>query len=122
MIRLGGMGEAISAGQAGDLYVKVHVKPHAQIKKEGINLVMEHKIKLTQALTGGEQMLKTLDGEIEVKIPAGVNTGEILRIKGKGVPHGNKRGDLFIRITVDIPKKLSRTASKLVEELKKEGL
>jgi molecular chaperone DnaJ len=123
MIRLGGMGEAIPNGQAGDLYVKVHVKAHPQIKKEGINLVMDQKIKLTHALTGSEQILKTLDGDIEIKIPAGINTGEVLRVKGKGVPHGhNKRGDLFVRITVDMPKKLSRTASKLVEELKKEGL
>jgi molecular chaperone DnaJ len=123
MIRLGGMGEAIANGQAGDLYVKVHVKAHPQIKKEGINLIMDIKVKLTHALTGGDQLLKTLDGDLVVKIPAGTNTGEVLRIKGKGVPHGhNKRGDLFVRITVDMPKKLSRSATKLIEELKKEGL
>ncbi len=122
MIRLGGIGEAIPNGQAGDLYVKVHVNPHAHIKKDGINLVMDLKVRLTHALTGYDELLKTLDGDVVIKIPVGINTGEILRVKGKGVPNGNKRGDLFVRITVDIPKKLSRTASKLVEELKKEGL
>jgi molecular chaperone DnaJ len=122
MIRLGGMGEAISNGQPGDLYVKVHVKAHPLIKKEGVNLIMDHKIKLTHAITGEEQTIRTLDGDLEIKIPSGSNTGDILRIKGKGVPHGNKRGDLFVRILVDMPKKLSRSASKLIEELKKEGL
>jgi len=122
MIRLGGMGEAIPSGQPGDLYVKVHVKPHPSIKKEGINLIMDTKVKLTQALTGGEQTVKTLDGEIVLNIPAGTNTGEILRIKGKGVPHGGRRGDLFIRIIIDIPKKLSKAAKQAIEELKREGL
>ncbi len=123
MIRLGGMGEAISNGQAGDLYVKVHVKDHASIKKEGVNLAMDLKIKLTQALIGGDQTIKTLDGELELRIPAGINTGEVLRIKNKGVPLShNKRGDLFVRITVDMPKKLSKNATKLIEDLRKEGL
>ncbi len=123
MIRLNSMGEAIPNGQSGDLYVKVHVKPHTQIRKEGINLIMESRIKLTSALTGGDQALKTLDGDITITIPAGTNTGEVLRLKGKGVPHGhNKRGDLFVKIIIDIPKKLSKSSMKLIEELKKEGI
>jgi molecular chaperone DnaJ len=123
MVRLNGMGEAIPNGQSGDLYVKIHVKPHAQIKKEGINLIMDSKIKLTTAITGGEQIIKTLDGNETITIPAGTNTGEVLRIKSKGVPHShNKRGDLFVRITIDMPKKLSKSALKSIEELKKEGI
>jgi molecular chaperone DnaJ len=122
MIRLGGMGEAVVNGQSGDLYVKVHIKPHPHIYKESINLVTETKIRLTQAVQGGEQSIKTLDGDIIMKIPAGINTGEVLRIKGKGVPHGNKRGDLFVKIVIDIPKKLSKDANRLLDELKKLGL
>ncbi len=123
MIRLGGMGEAISAGTSGDLYVKIHVKPHSSIKKEGLNLVMDLKIKLTDALTGGEQKIKTLDGEIDLKIPEGTGTGEILRIKNKGVPSAQgRRGDLLVRVNIDMPKKISKNAKRLIDELKKEGL
>jgi len=123
MIRLGGMGEAIPNGQAGDLYIKIHVKPLPHIRKDGSNLVMDVKIKLTQALLGGEIILKSLDGDVPLKIPVGTNTGEVLRIKSKGVPHShNKRGDLLVRITVDIPHKVSKTALRLIEELGKEGL
>lgn len=123
MIRLGGMGEAIPAGASGDLYVKIHVKPHASIKKDGLNLVMDLKLKLTDALTGGDQKIKTLDGEMDIRIPEGTGTGEILRIKSKGVPSNQgRRGDLLIRVTVDMPKKLSKSAKRMIEELKKEGL
>ncbi|MBU6232372.1 MAG: molecular chaperone DnaJ [Patescibacteria group bacterium] len=124
MVRLQGMGEAVPFGATGDLYVRVHVRAHPYIRKEGANLVTELGIKLTQALTGGEVSLKTLDGDLLVKIPDGSNTGDVLRIRGKGVPNDRtgKRGDLLIRLTVEMPKKLSREAKKAIEELKKEGL
>jgi molecular chaperone DnaJ len=123
MVRLGGMGEAIPFGVSGDLYVKIHVKPHPQIRKEGFNLVTELGIKLTQALTGGEVMLATLDGALELKIPEGSNTGDVLRIKGKGVPNERgKRGDLLVRLNIVMPKKISRDAKRAIEELKKEGI
>ncbi|MFA6459530.1 MAG: molecular chaperone DnaJ [Candidatus Paceibacterota bacterium] len=122
MVRLTGMGEAISNGVAGDLYVKIHVKAHAMLRKEGFNLVMDLNIKLSSALGGAEIPIKTLDGEVVLTIPEGTNTGEILRIKGKGVPNDRgKRGDLLIKVTVDMPKHLSREARKLIEGLKDEG-
>jgi len=123
MIRMDGMGEMIQNGQPGDLYVRVHVKHHPSIRKEGYNLIMDLNIKLSDALLGSNRNITTLDGEIEVKISAGTNTGSILRIKGKGVPQGNnRRGDLYIKINVKLPEKLSKEAKKLVEELKKEGI
>jgi molecular chaperone DnaJ len=123
MVRLGGMGEAIPFGVTGDLYVKIHVKPHQMIRKEGLNLVTELGIKLTQALTGGTVMLETLDGALELQIPEASNTGDVLRIKGKGVPNERgKRGDLLVRLNIVMPKKLSKDAKKAIEELKKEGL
>jgi len=122
-MRLTGMGEAIPFGVSGDLYVKVHVKPHAHIRKEGNNLVTELKIKLTQAILGGDIILKSLDGDLIVSIPESTNNGDVLRIKSKGVPHGDgRRGDLFIKIAVEMPRKLSKEAKKAVEELKKEGI
>lgn len=123
MIRMDGFGEMLEGGHPGNLYVKVHVRPHSYLRKEGHNLVMDLSIKLSEALLGVNKAVTTLDGEIEVKIPAGTNTGAILRIKGKGVPQGNNhRGDLYIRINVKLPDKLSKEAKKLIEELKKEGI
>jgi molecular chaperone DnaJ len=122
-MRLTGMGEAIPFGVSGDLYVKVHVKQHSHFRKEGNNLVTEQKIKLTQAIIGGDITLKSLDGDLIVSIPEGTNNGDVLRVKGKGVPHGDgRRGDLFIKITIDMPKKLSKEAKKAIEELKREGV
>lgn len=123
MIRLGGAGEAVAGGSAGDLYVKIHVKKHHLFRKESFNLVMDLNIKLSTALLGGEYDIETLDGAIKLKIPSGISIGEILRIKGKGVLiERNKRGDLLVKIHIQLPAKLSKSATKLVEELKKEGI
>lgn len=123
MIRLSGMGETLEGGLPGDLYVKVHVRKHPYLRKEGYNLIMELGAKLTEALLGAERTIATLDGEITLKIPAGTKHGTILRVKERGVPTGNgKRGDLYVRISVQIPEKLSKEAKKAVEELKKQGL
>lgn len=123
MIRLTGFGETLEGGMPGDLYVKVHVRKHPHLRKEGYNLGMDLSIKLTEALLGSERVLVTLDGEMTLKVPAGTKHGTILRVKGKGVPMSkDKRGDLYVRVQVEIPEKLSKEAKKLVEELKKEGL
>jgi len=122
MIRMTGNGETIENGRPGDLYIKIHVRRHPHLRKEGFNLVTDLAIRLSEALLGSTRTLQTLDGEIELKIPNGSNTGTILRVKGKGVPHASKRGDLYVRLSVNIPEKLSKESRKLVEELKKEGL
>ncbi|HEY4499011.1 MAG TPA: molecular chaperone DnaJ [Candidatus Paceibacterota bacterium] len=123
VIRLSGAGEAIPNGIAGDLYVKIHVKRHSLFTKEGSNLVSNLSIKLSTALLGGDYRLQTLDGEMNIKIPAGVSIGEILRVRGKGVPvDKSKRGDLLIKLSIELPSKLSKEAQRLVEELKKEGI
>ncbi|PIP55992.1 MAG: hypothetical protein CO183_02300 [Candidatus Zambryskibacteria bacterium CG_4_9_14_3_um_filter_42_9] len=128
MIRLSGMGETLEGGLPGDLYVKVHVRKHPYLRKEGYNLIMDLEIKLSEALLGAERLIHALDGEITLKIVAGTKHGSILRVKGKGVPHhvsgrqSGARGDLYIRVSVAIPEKLSKEARKAVEELKKQGL
>lgn len=122
MIRLQGAGEAVSGGAPGDLYVKVHVAPDARFKKEGSNIVTELTVKLTDALLGAEYKVETLDGSETLDIPAGVTHGEVLTIKGKGVPMGRKRGDMLVRIKILLPHKLSRSAKGLVEKLKEEGI
>ena len=84
---------------------------------------MDLHVKLSSALLGEEFPIKTLDGEIKVQVPQGVTHGEILRVKGKGVPiEKNRRGDLLIHIFIYLPLKISKSAARLIEELKKEGL
>lgn len=129
-LRVPGRGEDGPGGK-GDLIVRIWVKEHSSLRKEGINLIMELPLKLTMALAGGVMNIETLDGPIELKIPAGTSHGEILRVKGKGVPYestgrifgtGGKRGDLLVITHVTMPRKLSKSALKAIEELKKEGI
>lgn len=124
MIRMTARGEAIQNGTPGDLYIKIHVHPHERIKRDATNLQSELHVKLSDALLGNTYKVETLDGSVEIKIPAGVKHGELLRIKGKGVPHGSSagRGDFMVKIHIDLPQKLSRKAKKLIEELKSEGI
>ena len=123
MIRMSGMGEAISRGTSGDLYIKINVAPHQVFKREGHDLVMSLNLKLSDALLGTKYPIETLDGKIEVTIPEGVSINEILRVRGKGVPVGkNKRGDLLIKLNIKLPSKISRKSREIIEELKKEGI
>ncbi len=123
MIRLSGMGEAISGGTAGDLYVKVHVAPDGRFKKEGPNLITELSVKLSDALLGATYTVETLEGQESLEIPQGVRHGEMLKVAGKGVPQGpRKRGDLFVKVKINLPNKLSKSARDLVEKLKGEGI
>ncbi|MEN9881246.1 MAG: hypothetical protein RLZZ308_429 [Candidatus Parcubacteria bacterium] len=125
MMRMTGMGEAVQGGVTGDLYVKVNVIPHKVWKREGNDLVIQHDIKLTDALLGVRHTIEGLDGSIEIDIASGASHGEILRVKGRGVPHvhdKNRRGDVLVKLSIVMPKKLSRKALAFVEGLKEEGL
>jgi molecular chaperone DnaJ len=123
MIRLAGQGEAVKRGATGDLYVKVHVKPHPIFHREGPNLSMTLPIKLTDALLGTIVSIETLEGKtLEVKIPSMKRAEELLRVAGKGVPSNRGHGDLIIHLEVALPTKLSGKARKSVEDLKTEGL
>lgn len=129
-LRVAGKGENGEGGR-GDLIVRIWVKEHSVFRKEAFNLIMDLPIKLSMALVGGTMEIETLEGKIELKIPAGTSHGEILRVKGKGVPYettgsvfgtGGKRGDMLFVTHVEMPKKLSKNAQKLVEQLKEEGI
>ena len=123
MIRLSGMGEAIPKGTSGDLYIKINVARHSIFRREGYDLVMDLNIKVTDALLGIEQKIQTLDGDLKIKIPAGVSPEEILRVKEKGVPISkSRRGNLLVKIHIKLPSKLSRGAKSLIEKLKEEGI
>ncbi len=120
-IRLNGQGEpAPRGGVPGHLYVVLHVQPHRFFKRQGNDLLLEVPVNVAQATLGDEFRVPTLDGkELTVKIPAGTQSGRIVRIRGEGVPylreHG--RGDLQVHIKVRIPTELSEEQKKLFKQL-----
>lgn len=123
VIRMSGLGEAVASGATGDLYIKVHVQPDQRMRKEGYNLYTDLPIKITDALLGAEYTIETLDGPTSVTVPPLRAIDEILRMKGKGVPMaGGRRGDLLIRIKIELPHKLSKDAKDLLAKLKEEGV
>lgn len=122
MIRMTGRGEGIKDGTPGDLYIKIHVERHPTITRNGDTLQLILPIKLSDALLGGKYTITTLDGQTTLTIPEGIQHGEILRVRGKGVPIGTSRGDFHVKVVLEMPKKLGKTARRLLEELKQEGL
>lgn len=121
LIKIKGMGEAGERGTtAGDLYVRVRVKPHHLFERHGANLVVSRELKIVDLLLGEKIEVPTIaGGKIAVEIPAGFNLKDNLRIPGEGMPHFGAygRGDLFVNFIVKAPKKLSAKAKKLLEEL-----
>ncbi len=125
MIRMTGMGEAVAQGVTGDLYVKINVIPHKIWKREGNDLVVTHEIKLTDALLGAKHTIDGLDSTIDLEIAPGAQAGEVLRVKGRGVPYVHekgRRGDVLVKLSIAMPKKLSKKAQSFIEGLKEEGL
>jgi len=119
-IRFSGMGEAGAfGGPAGDLYVVLHVKEHPFFEREGTDLHCIIPISFTQAALGTEIRVPTLDGEHTLKIPEAVQSGTIMRIRGKGVPvlNGHGKGDLFVELRVQTPSKLTKRQRELLHEL-----
>ena len=121
-LRVPGAGDESMPGYPpGDLIVEVYVKEHPEFKRDGINLYTTLDISVPGAVLGGKVTVETLYGPKEIKIPAGVQNGDIIKVKNAGMPiyGGGKRGDLYCNINVRIPKKLSRKEKKLYEELLK---
>jgi molecular chaperone DnaJ len=122
-LRLRGEGEVASnGGETGDLYVLVHIAPNELFMREGDDLYYVLMIGFPQAALGADIQVRTLDGPANVRIPAGTQAGEIIRLRGKGMPRfrGYGRGDLLIRIGISVPEKLSLRQRELLEQLAKE--
>jgi molecular chaperone DnaJ len=123
-IRVQGEGEAGYRGSsAGDLYLVVTVQPSKEFERDGFTLLKELPVSFTQAALGTKIILKTLDGDIELKIPSGTQSGTVLKVKSKGVPHINdsgRRGDLLITVRVIVPSKLSKKEKELLKQLASE--
>jgi molecular chaperone DnaJ len=122
-LRLRGEGEMTSSGgEAGDLYVVVHVRPHQQFMREGDDLWYVATITFPQAALGAELNVPTLDGPTRVKIRSGTQAGEVITLRGKGMPHFRAygRGDLHVRIGISVPENLTSQQRALIEQLAKE--
>ncbi|MCA9352604.1 molecular chaperone DnaJ [Patescibacteria group bacterium] len=121
-LRVGGRGEAIKNGQAGDLFIQVLVKPHPTFKRNGLDLLMEHEITLSDAVLGATHTIVLLrDKKLDIKIPPGTTHGTILRVAGRGIETSRAKGNLLVTIKIRIPKKLSKKAKDAIEVLQKEG-
>lgn len=121
-LRLKGEGEAGRQGAAaGDLLVRVQVKPDARFVREGDDIRSSVSITVIDAVLGTEKDIETVHGKKKISIPAGTQPGQVLRLKGEGMPVVNtsKRGDHYATIDIAVPTKLSREEKKLYEELKK---
>ncbi len=119
-IRLAGEGEAGGrGGPAGDLYVRVRIKPHKLFKRSGANLLIEVPVPLVTAALGGEIEVPGLDGRFRLKVPAGTQSGQQLRIRGKGVKsvRGDGRGDVVCRVQVEVPVHLTGEQKELLRKL-----
>ena len=121
VLRLRGEGEAIKAGQSGDLFVRVHVAEDARFERQGATLISEASIGFTQAALGDTIVVETVDGEVDLKIPSGTQSGTQFRLRGKGVQTRRGRGDQIVVVKVVTPKKVSKAQKKLLEELDLRG-
>lgn len=119
-LRLAGRGPVgPRGGVSGDLYVTINVAGHPDYERHGNDLVRVLRVPLTQAVLGGHLMLSTLDGDEDLVIPPGTQPGRVFRLRGRGVPslRGRGRGDLLVRVEVDIPEQLSDEEEELVRRL-----
>jgi molecular chaperone DnaJ len=119
-IRLSGEGEAgVNGGPPGDLYVVMHLKPHAVFQRDGDDLHCEMPISFTLAALGGEIEIPTLEGSAKVKVPAETQTGQVFRLRGKGIKgvRSSYPGDLLCEVVVETPVRLTERQKELLREL-----
>ncbi len=119
-IRLAGEGEPGQyGGPRGDLYLRIHVRPHRYFRRRGDDILLDLEINVAQAALGARVKVPTVNGEAELDIPPGTQPGRVLRLKGKGVPRlrGEGRGDQLIIVSVAIPRRLTVEQRQLFERL-----
>jgi molecular chaperone DnaJ len=124
-LRLTGRGAAgPRGGETGDLYVHLTVKPHERYARVGNDLVTTVSVSMVQAALGTTLTLPTLDGDEELRVPAGTQSGKVFTIRGRGVPmvrgRGRGRGDLRAELVVEVPTKLSAVEEELLRRLAEE--
>jgi len=109
-----------SGGGYGDLYIRIDVKPHNVFERNGNDIYIEQEIDVTDAVLGGEIEVPTIHGDIKIKIKSGTQPGAILKLTGKGVPRikGGGAGDQYVKLKINVPKRLSKEQKKLWEDLR----
>ncbi len=115
-LRLRGQGQG-----GGDLYVKVHVLPHAYFRREGQDIVLDVPVSVSEAVLGCKVDVPTIDGTVTISIPPGTSSGQRLRLRGKGLPTpgGKPRGDQYVEVHVVVPRKVDDRSRELIEEFAK---
>ncbi len=125
-LKVDGKGDAGKhGGEAGDLFLKIFVKPHKVFKRRGDDLIISLPVSFSMASLGGEISVPTLAGnQLSLKVPSGTKSGKVLRLSGKGIPHFNGwgTGAMFIELILDTPNKLNRKQRDLLKQLQDEGL
>jgi len=122
-LRLEGQGDAPPGeGPSGDLYIMIHMMPHQYFKRDGNDLLYNLYISIPQAALGAEVIIPAIEGKAGLRIHSGTQPGQILRVRGRGMPRmgGYGRGDLRVRVNVVVPNKLTQRQRALMEELAKE--
>jgi len=116
-LRVRGEGEA-GAGGRGDLYVIIDIARHPVFERRDNDIITEATVSVSKAILGGEVQVPTLNGHVEMKIPAGTQSGRIFRLKDKGIPdvHGRGVGDELVKVNVEIPAKITSEQKRLIEE------
>lgn len=123
-IKVEGKGEAgVRGAVPGDLYLNIHLKPSSYFERQRDDVLTAVNISFTRAALGGEVRVKTYDGAVKLKIPAGTQSGKIFKLSEKGIPHlgGRGRGDQLVKVNVIVPRHLSRRERALLKELENEG-
>ncbi len=119
-LRIRGQGESLGIGMSGDLLVTVSVQPHPTLTRDGLDLLTDAKISMTTAALGGSVRVKTLTDDVDLKISPGAQPGQQLRLRGRGAADASgRKGDLRVRLIVEVPKSLSRKQRNLLKELDK---
>jgi molecular chaperone DnaJ len=122
-LRLTGEGdESPNGGPSGDCYCFISVKEHALFQRDGMNLICQMPITFSQAALGATVEVPTLDGPEDLKVPAGTQSGDVFKLRGRGMPDPRRRGtgDLLVQVHLDVPKSLTARQRELLRELAKE--
>jgi molecular chaperone DnaJ len=114
-------GPGFQGGPPGDVYIVTRVRPHPYLERRGDNLYSEAKVTVKEAALGEKVEIPTVDGMVALSLPEGVQTGQQLKLKGKGVPHlgGGGRGDQYVTIQVVTPAGLSERGKELLREFER---
>ena len=119
LLRVSGQGNSgTNGGPTGDLLLGIHVHPHPIFERKGNDIWCEIPITFTQAALGDEVVVPTLDGDVSYQVHEGTQPGDIFKLKNKGIENltGRGRGDQYVRVTIEVPKNLSKEQKEILQQ------